>query len=70
MTTDWIEVRVARKAREAEGIFGFDLVSAHGDRLPPGVNSDLHRAMAFVGRVWRHLVEMIAQAQKQALNKS
>jgi len=41
-----------------------------GDRLPPGVNSDLNRVMAFVGRVWHHLVEMIAQAQKQALNKS
>jgi hypothetical protein len=41
-----------------------------GDRLPPGVNSDLHRMMAFVGRVWHRLVEAIAQAQKQALNKS
>jgi vanillate O-demethylase ferredoxin subunit len=35
MTTNWIEVRVARKEREAEGIFGFHLVSANGDRLPP-----------------------------------
>ncbi|HML07510.1 MAG TPA: hypothetical protein VK430_05195 [Xanthobacteraceae bacterium] len=32
--------------------------------------SDLDRAMAFVGRVWHRLVEAIAHAQKQVLNKS
>lgn len=45
-------------------------VAADGGRLPPGVNSDLHRVMSLVGRVWRRLVEAIAQAEKQALNKS
>jgi hypothetical protein len=32
--------------------------------------SDLDRMMAFMGRVWQRLVEVIAQAQKQVLNKS
>jgi hypothetical protein len=36
-----------------------------GERLPPGVNSDLDRMMTFVGHVWHRLVEAIAQAQKQ-----
>jgi hypothetical protein len=45
-------------------------LAAGGDRLPPGVNADLHRAVAFVGRVWHRLVEAIAQVEKQALNKS
>ncbi|HKM87943.1 MAG TPA: hypothetical protein VJX48_05005 [Xanthobacteraceae bacterium] len=38
--------------------------------LPPRVHSDLDRMMAFVGRVWHRLVEAIAHAQKQVLNKS
>jgi hypothetical protein len=37
-------------------------------RLPN--NADLDRAMAFVDRMWRRLVEAIARAQKQVLNKS
>jgi hypothetical protein len=46
-----------------------------GDRaLRPKGDSDLDRdvdrMMAFVGRVWHRLVEAIARAQKQALNKS
>jgi hypothetical protein len=45
-------------------------VAADGGRLPAGVKSDLHRAVAFVGRVWHRLVEAIAQVEKQALNKS
>ena len=32
--------------------------------------SDFDRMMAFMGRVWHRLVEAIAQAQKQVLNKS
>ncbi len=40
-------------------------------RLPPrGGGSDLDRMMAFMGRVWHRLVEAIAQAQRQVLNKS
>ena len=37
--------------------------------LPRG-HSDLDRMIAFVGRVWHRLVEAIAQAQRQVLNKS
>ena len=37
-------------------------------RLPD--NADIDRAMAFVGRMWHRLVETIARAQKQVLNKS
>jgi hypothetical protein len=33
-------------------------------------DSELDRMMAFMGRVWQRLVEAIAQAQKQVLNKS
>jgi hypothetical protein len=33
-------------------------------------DSDLDRMVAFMGRVWQRLVEAIAQAQKQVLNKS
>ncbi len=32
--------------------------------------ADIDRVMALVGRVWHRLVEAIAQAQKQVLNKS
>jgi hypothetical protein len=39
-------------------------------RVPRRRASDLDRMMAFVGRVWHRLVEAIAQAQKQVLNKS
>jgi len=38
------------------------------DRLKFGGNADLDRMVAFVGRIWRRLVEAIAQAQKQVLN--
>lgn len=41
-----------------------------GRMLPPQGNSDFDRMMAFVGRVWHRLVEAIAQAQRQMLNKS
>lgn len=42
-----------------------------GERLPRwGNRSDLDRMMAFVDRLWRRLVEAIARAQKQVLNKS
>jgi hypothetical protein len=42
-----------------------------GDSLPRlGSNPDLDRMVAFVGHVWHRLVEAIAQAQKQVLNKS
>jgi len=41
------------------------------DRAPRGQGfSDLDRVMAFVGQVWHRLVEAIAHAQKQVLNKS
>jgi hypothetical protein len=33
-------------------------------------DADVNRMVAFVGRVWHRLVEAIAQAQKQVLNKS
>jgi len=37
-------------------------------RLPS--DADVNRFTAFVGKVWHRLVEAIAQAQKQVLNKS
>ncbi len=37
-------------------------------RLPD--NADVDRAVAYVGRIWQRLVEAIARAQKQILNKS
>jgi hypothetical protein len=37
-------------------------------RLPD--NADVDQAVAFVGRMWQRLVDAIARAQKQALNKS
>ena len=37
-------------------------------RLPS--DAEVDRFTAFVGRVWHRLVEAIAQAQKQMLNKS
>ncbi len=40
----------------------------HGPRW--GGRSDLDRVMALVGRVWHRLVEAIAQAQRQMLNKN
>jgi len=41
-----------------------------GDRSPRlGSNSDLDRMVALVGRMWHRLVEAIAQAQRQMLNK-
>ena len=40
-----------------------------GERLPPGVHSDLNRMVAFIGHVWHRLIEVIAQAQKQMPNK-
>jgi hypothetical protein len=36
-------------------------------RLPD--NADIDRAVAYVGRVWRRFVEVVARAQKQMLNK-
>jgi len=42
-----------------------------GNQAPRlGNNSDLDRVIAFVGRVWHRLVDAIARAQKQVLNKS
>jgi len=42
-----------------------------GDRAPPlAGNRELDRMMALVGRLWHRLVEALAQAQKQMLNKS
>jgi hypothetical protein len=42
-----------------------------GEHMPQvGDNSDLDRMMSFVGRVWHRLVDAIARAQKQVLNKS
>lgn len=45
---------------------------ARDDAGPPRWRgrSDLDRVMAFVGRVWHRLVEVIAHAQRQVLNKS
>ncbi len=40
------------------------------DRVLPPSRSDLDRMMTFVGRMWQRLVEAIAQAEKQMLNKS
>jgi hypothetical protein len=40
----------------------------HGLRRDGG--SDFERMMAFMGRVWNRLIEAIAQAEKQVLNKS
>jgi hypothetical protein len=37
-------------------------------RLPS--NADLDRVMSFVGRMWRNLVDMIANVQKDVLRKS
>jgi hypothetical protein len=46
-------------------------VTRDGERPPPlGADSNLDRMVAFVDRVWHRLVEAIAQAQKQVLNKS
>jgi hypothetical protein len=45
------------------------IVREDGRELRRG-GSDLDRMMAFMGRVWQRLVEVIAQAQKQVLNKS
>jgi hypothetical protein len=43
----------------------------NGDRLSRfEVDSDIDRMVAFVGRMWHRLVEVIAQAQRQVLNKS
>jgi hypothetical protein len=33
-------------------------------------SSDFERMMAFMGRLWHRLIEVIAQAEKQVLNKS
>ncbi len=38
--------------------------------LPPRLHSDLDRVMDLVDRMWHRLVEAIAHAQKQMLNKS
>ena len=38
--------------------------------LPPRLHSDLDRMIALVDRMWHRLVEAIAHAQKQMLNKS
>ena len=38
--------------------------------LPPRLHSDLDHMMALVDRMWHRLVEAIAHAQKQMLNKS
>jgi len=40
----------------------------HMLRLPN--DADIDRMVAFVGRVWHRLVEAIARAQKEVLNKS
>ncbi len=37
-------------------------------RLPS--DADIDRAVAFIGHVWRRLVEAVERAQKQVLNKS
>jgi hypothetical protein len=45
--------------------------ASNGDitlRLPD--NSDIDRAVAFVGRIWNRFVESINRAQKQVFNKS
>ena len=42
-----------------------------GDHAPPPrLHSDLDRMMALVDRVWQRLVEALAHAQRQMLNKS
>lgn len=49
--TDLIDVRVARKVTEADGIAGFDLVRLGGDALPrfaPGAHIDVHLASGMV----------------------
>jgi hypothetical protein len=45
--------------------------ASEGEHMPQWRgNSDLDRMMALVGRIWHRLVEAIARAQKQVLNKS
>ena len=38
--------------------------------LPPRLHSDLDRMMALVDRMWHRLVEAIARARRQVLNRS
>ncbi len=45
------------------------VVRGDGRGLRPG-GSDFDRMMAFMGRVWHRLIEAIAEAEKQVLNKS
>jgi len=42
----------------------------HTLRPKDDIDRDIDRMMALVGRVWHRLVEAIAQAEKQVLNKS
>jgi hypothetical protein len=45
--------------------------ASDGDRQPRlDVDRDVDRVLAFVDRVWHRLVEVVAQAQKEVLNKS
>jgi hypothetical protein len=46
------------------------VVGDAGHTMRPNGHSDLDRVMAFVDHMWHRLVEAIAQAQKQVLNKS
>jgi hypothetical protein len=42
-----------------------------GDRVPQlGANSDLDRMMALAGRLWQRLVEALARAERQMLDKT
>jgi hypothetical protein len=78
-----LEDEIARLRRENAALK--KNILAHGLSLPDGAttepagrdgerqlgaDSNLDRMVAFVDRVWHRLVEAIAQAQKQVLNKS
>jgi hypothetical protein len=71
-----LENEIAR-LRTENALLKRDLIS-RGLALPPAVQEDgrLRRGgtgidrMAFVGRVWHRLVEVIARTEKQVLNKS
>jgi hypothetical protein len=54
-----------------EGTMPDSLTLRDGDQAPSlGRNRDFDRVVALVGRMWRELVDAIARAQKQMLNRT